>query len=172
MRMPTLVPAIALLLAVATGCGGTQAAALSSVGDSCLVGSWTLQHQENKSSYSYSGVPLSVTGLGGAKLTIKSDGTRNEVFDGSSPLVGTTAGGQHLVITITGSVSFKVHGDGHKYVETGSRRQLPTIATIDGVPVSGYQSSYAPAQGTYQCAGPSLTTTTTSGLQIETWSKG
>jgi hypothetical protein len=170
MRLHVVVPLLALLLASAGACGGTQAA--TSVGDSCLAGSWTLEQQQNKSGYSYQGVPVAVAGLGGAKLTIKSDGTRQEVFDGSKALMGTTGAGQQLVIKITGSVTFKVHGDGKQYVETGSRKQLPTTATINGVPIAGYQSSYSPAQGAYKCDAKSLTTTTKSGIQTETWTKG
>lgn len=163
---------IAVFIIFTAACGGTQAPAPTVVGDNCLVGNWTLQQEQNKSGYSYAGVPVAVAGLDGAKLTIKSDGTKQEMFDGSKPLVGTTAAGKKLVITITGSVTFNIHGDGHQYAETGSRKQVPTAATLDGVAIKDYQSSYSPAHGTYKCAGESLTTTTSTGLQTESWSRG
>jgi hypothetical protein len=112
-----------------------------------------------------------VSGLAGAKLTIAPDGTDTEVFDGSQPLVGTASNGRALSISISGSVKFRIHGDGTKYVTTGTRTQMPTLATITGVNIADYQSFYAPGQGTYKCAGQSLTATNSTAIQTDTWSR-
>jgi hypothetical protein len=166
------------LLAVgvcASLCGGCTlsppAAASHAIGDACLVGSWSLDNELNRSGWSYANTPLSVSGLHGARLTLGADGTENEVFAESNPLVGTLADGRVLSITIRGSFTFRLHADGHKYVETGKVTVLPVTANLDGVPVAGYHGSYSPGTGTYACSQRALTTTTSSGVQTDTWSR-
>jgi hypothetical protein len=164
---------LAGLLVVAGACARTPATATATpaLGDACLIGTWTLQHETNASGYSFAGTPVAVSGLAGARLTYAAGGSEMETFDGSAPLVGTMAGGRVLSITITGSLTYDVHADGHAYTETGSKVLLPTVATIDGAPIAGYQSYYTAGQGTYVCSTQSLTTTTQSGVQTDTWSR-
>jgi hypothetical protein len=164
---------IAAACTLASGCALPlqPAASTSNVGDSCLVGTWTLVEETNQHGYSLSETPVAVSGLAGSKLTITSRGDEKEVFDGSHPLEGTLADGRTLAIKIGGSFDFHIHGDGHKYAETGQKVQLPTSATVDGQPVQ-YHSSYSPGSGTYQCSSSSLTITTSDGNQTDTWSKG
>lgn len=136
-----------------------------------MVGSWTLQHEENRSGYSYAGVPVPVTGLQGATLVIDAGGSETVQFEASRPLVGTVTGGRVLSITIRGSAVFHIHADGHNYTETGSNTDLPTAATLDGNPVTDYHSSYAPGNGTYSCSSSSLMVTTASSVQTDTWTR-
>lgn len=144
--------------------------ALPAVGDSCLVGTWTEVNEANSSGYTWLGVPLPVSGLAGAELRIQSDGTETLVFDGSAPLVGITRAGQRLAIFVRGSVKYRIHGDGKKYVESGAVAQMPTTATLDGQPVS-YHSAQTPGPGTYSCAKASLTMTTEGGVQTDSWTR-
>lgn len=162
---------LAVLSAISAGCSQVPAAAKPAIGDSCLVGAWVLLHEENRSGYLYNGIPVPVTGLAGTRLTFGSAGVETEVFDGSGPLVGATADGRVLSITIGGSVTFHVHADGHQYTETGADTSLPTIATIGGARVNDYQSHYSPGTGTYQCSKQSLTTTGSTREQTDTWSR-
>jgi hypothetical protein len=173
-----MTPRLAAILVAAgallSGCvmpGHSAAAVNTSVGDSCLVGTWTLVDETNQHGYSYSNNPVSVSGLAGSILTITSSGVEMEVFDGSQPLIGTTADGRQLAITIRGSFKFHIHGDGQKYAEAGQTVQLPTNATLDGQPTR-YHSSYAPGNGTYVCSSSSLTLTTSGGNQTDKWTKG
>lgn len=162
---------LAALCMVPAGCGQAPAAAKPAIGDSCLVGAWVLQHEENRSGYGYNGTPVPVTGLAGARLTFGADGVETEVFDGSTPLVGTVADGRVLSITIGGSVTYHIHADGHQYTETGTETSLPTAATIGGARVTDYQSHYSPGTGSYQCSKQSLTLTGSTGVQTDTWSR-
>jgi hypothetical protein len=166
-----VIPMLLIVFAGISACGGAQAANTPAIGDSCLVGSWTLQHEENRSGYSYAGTPVAVSGLAGAKLTVANDGSETEVFDGSQPLVGTAPDGRALSISISGSVKLHIHGDGMKYVTTGTRMQMPTVATIAGVRIADYQSYYTPGHGTYKCAGQSLAVTNGTAIQTDTWSR-
>ena len=152
-------------------CGPSQPSPKPAIGDTCLVGSWTLAHEENRSGYAYAGTPVSVNGLHGARLTLATNGTKTETFAESDPLVGTIADGRELSITIRGTYSFHVHFDGHQFVETGTKTPLPTTATVGGVPIPDYQSSYTPGRGTYVCSPGNLTTTETSGIQTDSWSR-
>lgn len=156
-------------------CGGCSlsppVSASHTIGDSCLVGSWTLDNEVNRSGWSYANTPLSVSGLHGARLTLGADGTENEVFAESNSLVGTLSDGRVLSITIRGSFTFRLHADGHRYVETGKVTVLPVTATLDGAPVSDYHGSYTPGGGTYACSQRTLTTTTSSAVQTDTWSR-
>ncbi len=114
---------------------------------------------------------MPVTGLAGARLTVGADGLETLVFDGSEPLVGTAADGRVLSITIVGSVTYHVHADGHRYTETGTVTSLPTVATIGGVRVTDYESHNSPGSGSYQCSAHSLTTTGSTGVQTDIWSR-
>jgi hypothetical protein len=165
--------AVLALLAAISGCsiGAHSSSPPPAVGDACLVGTWTLQSEQNKSGYSFNSESLAVAGLAGATLTITSAGEEKENFDSSQPLEGTLADGRRLRITIRGSFDFHIKAGGGKYTETGSATDLPTTATVDGQPVN-YHSSYAPGHGTYTCAGGSLTMTTGDGNQTDLWSKG
>ncbi len=149
--------------------GGTSSA--PAIGDTCLVGSWTLDHEASQSGWSYANTPVSVSGLRGARLTVGGDGTEAESFAGSDPLVGTMADGRVLSISIRGSFTFHVHADGHQYVETGTNTTVPVTATIGGALIPDYHGSYSPGTGTYSCSRRSLTTTTGSGVQTDTWSR-
>lgn len=162
---------LVVLSVLPAGCSQVPAAAKPAIGDSCLVGSWVLDHEENRSGYLYSGTPVPVTGLAGVRLTLGSDGLETEVFDGSAPLVGTTADGRVLSITIGGSVTYHIRADGHQYTETGTETNLPTNATIGGVRIADYQSHNSPGTGNYQCSNRSLTSSGGSGVQSDTWSR-
>ncbi len=165
------VGAFAVLCLMPAGCAQAPAAAKPAIGDSCLVGSWVLQHEENRSGYTYNNAPVPVTGLAGARLTLGADGVEKEVFDGSGPLVGTVADGRVLSITIGGSTTYNIHADGHQYTETGTETSLPTVATVGGAGVADYQSHYSPGTGSYQCSKQSLTMTGSTGVQTDTWSR-
>jgi hypothetical protein len=171
MKRLALVMLIGATAALSTGCSLGHPPANPAVGDACLVGSWTLDHEENRSGYSYAGTPVSVTGLHGARLTLAADGTETEAFAGSDPLVGRIADGRELSIRIEGSYSFQLRADGHQYVETGTDTPLPTTATIGGVSIPDYRSSYSPGRGTYECSQRSLAMTTASGVQTDRWSR-
>ena len=166
------------LLLVAACLAATQACLLGSpkhaassaaIGDTCLVGAWTLQQEENESGYTLENVPVAVKGLGGAILTFNSSGEEKETFDGSGPLIGRTGQGE-LAINISGAFLFQIHADKGKYTETGSRTQLPTTATLNGAPIT-YQSSYSPGSGTYECSASSLTMVTNDSVQTANWSR-
>ena len=158
------------MLLLSAACSFGSCGAQPAVGDSCLVGTWTELHEENASAYSYAGQPLAVAGFTGARMTIKSDGTETFSFDSSQPLVGTTSAGQQLSISVRGSVTFHVHGDGHKLSETGTKTTMPTTATVNGVAVQ-YSSYEAPGPRDYTCSGKSLTTHTEDGVQTDSWSR-
>ncbi len=162
---------LAALCGFTVACSVAPAAAKPAIGDSCLVGAWVLQHEENKSGYMYNGTPVPVTGLAGARLTLGADGIETLVFDGSSPLVGTAADGRVLSISIGGSVTYHLHADGHRYTETGTVTSLPTTATIGGVTVTNYESHNSPGTDSYQCSTHSLTTAGSTGVQTDTWSR-
>ena len=162
---------IGSIAAMSTACGPSQSSSKPAIGDTCLVGSWTLAHEENRSGYAYAGTPVSVNGLHSARLTLAADGTETETFAESDPLVGTIADGRELSITIRGTYSFHLHSDGHQYVETGTETPLPTTATIGGVPIPDYHSSYTPGRGTYVCSARNLTTAEASSTQTDSWSK-
>lgn len=142
----------------------------AAIGDTCLDGTWTLQNEVNTSGYTLNNVPVAVSGLAGATVTFKSDGTESETFDGSVPLVG-EVGGQQLSIRIGGSIRYTIHAAGGHYEEKGTKTELPTTATLGGAPIR-YQSAYAPGHGTYRCSSGQLTTTTSDKVQTDTWSRG
>ena len=171
LRWLALVLLTGTIAVLSTACSLRPATSKPAVGDSCLVGSWSLDHEENQSGYLYAGVPVSVSGLKGAKLTLGADGAETETFAESSPLIGTIADGRVLSITIRGSFTFYVHADGHQFVQTGTVTPLPTTATIGGVAVPDYHSSYVPGRGTYECSQRNLTMTTTDGVQTDSWSR-
>jgi hypothetical protein len=150
---------------------GAQSSSPPPIGDSCIVGTWTLIDESNTSGYKYRNVPVSVTGLGGAKLTLSADGHEAENFAGSEPLIGTLADGRELSISIGGSFVFRIHAHADSYTETGNVTPLPTIATVDGRSVPDYHSSYAPGSGTYSCSRQSLTMATSTGVQTDHWSR-
>jgi hypothetical protein len=135
------------------------------------VGSWSLDHEVNRSGWSYANTPVSVIGLHSARLTLAADGTETESFAGGGPLVGTLVDGRVLSIMLGGSFTFHLHADRGRYVETGSDTALPVTATLGGVPVPGYHGSYSPGTGTYECSQKNLTTTTSSGVQTDSWSR-
>jgi len=70
-----------------------------------------------------------------------------------------------------GSVTDHIHADGDQYTETGTETSLPTVATIGGVKVAGYESHDSPGTGSYQCSRQSLTTKGSNGVQTDTWSR-
>lgn len=160
---------IATCAAVSAGCNLRGTSTVPAIGDACLIGSWSLEHEVNESGWSYSNVPVAVSGLGGARLTLEADGTETESFAGSQPLVGTLADGRVLSITLGGSFTFHLHADGRRYVEAGTDTALPVTATLSGVPIPGYHGSYTPGMGTYECSQRNLTTTTGSGVQTDGW---
>ncbi len=116
-------------------------------------------------------VPLRVAGLRDATMTLDVDGTGLEDFAQSEPLLGTTADGGKLAITIRGSWTFSLKGTGGHWVQTGTKTELPTTATFNGKPTD-YHSSYAPGSGTYSCTRTSLTMSTDKQVQTDSWSKG
>jgi hypothetical protein len=165
-----------VVVLVAACLGATQGCALGSsaappIGDACLVGSWTLQQSVNTNGYTFTNAPLRVAGLRGATLTLATDGSASEDFAQSEPLMGTTADGGKLVITIRGKWTFTIKGTGGHYKETGAKTDLPTTATLNGQAVD-YHSSYSPGQGSYSCSSSSLTLTTNDPVQTDIWSKG
>ena len=168
---------IVAFLFVVQGCSlgrctlGNPATTAPAIGDTCLVGTWLLDRDVNTRGYSVNNVPLEVAGLQGAKMTFTSDGKGVEDFGGSDPLLGTTADGHHLSITLRGTWPFHIHADGHRYVETSPKTPLQTTATVDGQSIE-YSSYYTPASGTYTCAKSALTMTTDSGVQTDQWSRG
>jgi hypothetical protein len=167
----TLVLLIGTCAAMSGACTLGRASASPAIGDTCLIGSWTLDREVNVSGWSYSNIPVSVTGLAGARLTLAADGTETESFARSEPLVGTLADGRVLSITLGGSFTFHLHADGRQYVETGTDTALPVTATLSGVAISDYHGSYQPGTGTYKCSQQNLTTTTSSGVQTDGWSR-
>lgn len=173
MRRWTICLVLVACLAATSGCslGSKKAASSTSaaIGDTCLVGAWTLEQDENTSGYTLDNVPVSVSGLAGASLKFSSSGEETGDFDGSDPLTG-DAGGRRLAIHIGGSFLFHIHADKGNYTETGSRTQLPTTATLDGVPIK-YQSSYSPGSGTYTCSSSHLTMVTSDSVQTTEWSR-
>lgn len=124
----------------------------------------------NTSGYTLNNAPVSVSGLGGAVVKFSSDGKEAESLDGSSPLVGEVSGRQ-LSINIGGSFTFRIHADNGKYTETGVKRQLPTTATLDGVPIT-YSSAYAPGSGSYDCSTSKLVMVTNDSVQTTTLLRG
>ena len=182
MPRPRVVILLAACLAATQGCAlGASSARVAHfspvvvpsppIGDTCLVGTWTLQQSVNTNGYSFNKVPLRVAGLGGATLTLALDGEGSEDFAQSQPLLGTTAGGGKLAITIRGTFVFGITGTGHIYVETGTKTELPTTATFNGKTAS-YHSSYSPGSGTYSCTSSSLSMTSDNQVQTDSWSKG
>jgi len=168
-----LIAVAAVLLLGSTACSvGSHSSTAAAIGDSCVVGSWILTEQTNPSGYTYAGVPVAVSGMAGAKLSLTAAGEEKETFDGSAPLVGTLANGLRLAITIRGAVIYQIHAASGKYQETGEVVQLPTTATVGGAPVPDYHSSYSPSSGSYACAAGRLTITTESGNQTDVWSNG
>ena len=169
MRRLVLLLMIAACAVVSSGCSLKGPSSSPAIGDACLVGNWHLDHETNKSGWSYANTPVAVAGLAGARLTVGADGAETESFAGSEPLVGALADGRVLSITLDGSFKFHLHADGHEYVETGTITTLPVSATLGGVPIPGYHGSYTPATGTYTCSQRTLTTTTSSGIQTDSW---
>jgi hypothetical protein len=174
--MPRLVVVVVLAacLAATNGCvipgSSAKAAHSPAIGDTCLVGSWTLQESVNTDGYTFNNAPLRVAGLRGATMTFALDGTGSEDFAESAPLAGTTADGGKLVITIRGTWTLSIKGTRGHYVETGAKTDLPTTATFNGNPAD-YHSSYSPGNGTYSCSSSSLTMTTNDQVQTDSWSK-
>ena len=177
MLPPTGVRQLIVVLLIGTyallcgACAPSRPSSTPAIGDACLVGNWRLDHEVNRSGWSYSNIPVSVSGLSGAKLALGADGTEREVFAGSAPLVGMMGNGRVLSITVGGSYTFHMHADGRQYVETGTVTALPVTATLGGSPVLDYHGSYSPGTGTYECSQLTLSTTTRSGVQTDTWSR-
>lgn len=169
MRAPLI--GLALVVSLSACSLGGHSSSPPAVGDTCVVGTWTLASEQNVSGYTWKSAPVSVSGLAGAKLTITSAGDEKEVFDASEPLQGTVADGSILRITIRGSYDFRIKAVAGKYTETGTATQLPTTATLSGAPVN-YHSSYEPGNGTYTCSGGSLTMVTAGEVQTDLWTKG
>jgi hypothetical protein len=175
--MPRLVIVVLLAacLAATDGCvipgSSAKAAHSPAIGDTCLVGTWTLHESVNTDGYTFNNGPLRVAGLRGATMTFAVDGTGSEDFAESEPLLGTTADGGKLAITIRGTWIFSIKGTAGHYVETGAKADLPTTATFNGKPAD-YHSSYSPGNGTYSCSSSSLSMTTNDQVQTDSWSKG
>jgi len=169
MRQSILLLMIATCALVSAGCNLRGTSTSPAIGDACLVGSWTLDHEVNRSGWSYSNLPVAVSGLHGAQVSLAADGTETESFAESQPLVGALADGRVLSITLGGSFTFHLHADGRQYVETGTDTALPVTATLSGVPIPGYHGSYDPGTGSYECSQRNLTTTTSSGVQTDSW---
>jgi len=148
-----------------------RAAHSPAIGDTCLVGRWNLQESVNTDGYTFNNAPLRVAGLRGATMTFAVGGTGSEDFSESEPLLGTTADGGKLAITIRGSWTFRIKGTAGHYAETGNKTDLPTTATFNGKVVD-YHSSYSPGNGSYSCSSSSLTMTTNDQVQTDSWSKG
>lgn len=173
MQRSFVISLVAAVLLASTSCSlGAHSSVTGSVGDSCLVATWTMQDETSNSGYSYANVPVRVHGLAGTRLTITAAGDEKETFDGSQPLVGTLADGRELEITIGGSFDYRIRGGAGKYTETGAKVELPTSATVAGQPVPNYTSFYEPGAGTYTCGSGTLTMTTSDENQTATWSKG
>ena len=162
---------LCIALLAMTACADNRAPSKPAIGDECVVGSWTLQHEENRSGYSVASIPVAVAGLQGANLVLDATGSETLQFDRSEPLVGITADGRMLSITIRGSATFYIHADGGKYTESGSVIQMPTTATLAGAPVTDFHSSYSPGTGTYSCSSKALIVTTATSVQTDTWSR-
>ena len=162
---------IGTLALLSGGCTPGGPPSTPAIGDACLVGNWRLDHEVNRSGWSYRNTPVSVSGLNGAKLALGADGTESEVFAGSQPLVGTMADGRVLSIAIGGSFTFHLHADGRQYAESGTATAVPVTADVSGSPVTDYHGSYSPGTGTYECSQRTLTTTTSSGVQTDTWTR-
>jgi len=113
--MPRLVIVVLLAacLAATDGCvipgSSAKAAHSPAIGDTCLVGTWTLQESINTDGYTFN-KPLRVAGLRGATMTYAVDGTGSEDLAESEPLLGTTADGGNLAITIRGTWIFSIKG--------------------------------------------------------------
>ena len=126
------------------------------IGDSCLVGRWTLTSLVMMDTVSLPGVTLAFTGQVGTVLTLGADGT--EIYDltNSTPLVG-SGGGHTLTWQGQGVQRFQFHGEGGKWWESGpGQAATATHVVVDGVAQPDFTNVAPPVSGSYTCAGSNL----------------
>ena len=176
---------VLVALAVSVACGGSSSVATSSpsaavspasvvpavaptLGDQCLVGTWTVLHEADLASINSQMVAMS--GLDGTTLTINSDGSAVFNYDASKPLAG-LYGGKYLGETFRGRVTYKVTLDGNQITLTGVSADgtLSTIwgsvpqgeAALQVTPTSTSSYTCTPTQLDFQFADPGSHTTFT-----------
>ena len=126
------------------------------IGDSCLVGRWTLLSLVMTDTASIPGVTLTFTGQVGTVMTLGAEGT--EVYDltNSSPLVG-SGGGHSLSWQGQGVQRFQFHGEGGQWRESGpGQTATATHVVIDGVAQPDFTNVGPAIAGSYTCSASDL----------------
>ena len=109
---------------------GRQSLANQSVGDSCLVGTWTLQREQGH--YSTNNIIVTISGLSGTKLTIIGTGAATYDYGASAPETGRN-GTQHESAVLRGTRSAQIHAlKGALGISTISNHATWTIS-LDGI---------------------------------------
>jgi len=126
------------------------------IGDSCLVGKWTLTSLVMTDTASVPGATLTFTGQVGTVMTLGAEGT--EVYDltNSTPLVG-SGGGHTFSWQGQGVQRFQFHGEGGEWWESGpGQTATATHVVVDGVAQPDFSNVGPPIAGSYTCSGSSL----------------
>src|SRR6266513_2106792 len=126
------------------------------IGDSCLVGRWTLMSLLMTDTASVAGITLTFTGQLGTVMTLAAEGT--EVYDltNSTRLVG-VGNGHSISWQGQGVQRFQFHGEGGDWWESGPG-QIATATQVifDGAAQPDFSSVGPPMAGSYTCAGSEL----------------
>jgi len=126
------------------------------IGDSCLIGKWTLTSLVMTDTASVPGTTLTFTGQVGTVMTLGAEGT--EVYDltSSTPLVG-SGGGHTFSWQGEGVQRFQFHGEAGEWWESGpGQTATATHVVVDGVAQPDFSNVGPPIAGSYTCSGSNL----------------
>ncbi len=136
------------------------------IGDSCLVGRWTLMSLLMTDTASVPGVTLTFTGQLGTVMTLGAEGT--EVYDltNSTRLVG-VGNGHTISWQGQGVQRFQFRGEGGQWWESGpGQLATATNVVLDGVTQPDFSSVGPPTAGSYTCSGSELRMTAVDPVQV------
>jgi hypothetical protein len=111
------------------------------IGDSCLVGSWAILHEQDVTTIGSSTVTL--VGLDGTKMTIAASGLQTYDYNASLPLVG-DYNGRSLSETMRGTATFQLKATATTLAITAVSADATVTAALDGVPQGS--GTFAPTQ--------------------------
>ena len=136
------------------------------IGDSCLVGRWTLMSLLMTDTASVPGVTLTFTGQLGTVMTLGAEGT--EVYDltNSTRLVG-VGNGHTISWQGQGVQRFQFRGEGGQWWESGpGQLATATNVVLDGVAQPDFSSVGPPTAGFYTCSTSELRMTAVDPVQV------
>lgn len=116
--------------------------------DHCIVGSW--RAAGGMLPWQHNGVPLTVTGGGGAVTTYNADGSYSADFANAQPYTATTSDGHRLSVTATGATSGTFTASAGEFSLFSAQTTLTVTERIDGA-VTSTQHASKTSSGRYNC---------------------